>query len=83
MAQVIIIKMISALEVNLDYRQSWRAKLFVLSPDGQWTDMGTGQVFVEGSSIKLENEEKAEDILLEHVICNEMYKRQGDTILTW
>ena len=63
------------LEANLEYRQSWRAKLFVLTPDGQWTDMGTGQVYLEGSNIKLENEERPDDILLDHVISSEVYKR--------
>jgi hypothetical protein len=71
------------MEPGKPYTASWRAKLFSLSEDGQWTDVGTGQVYIENSTIYMTNEENLEEILLQHNIAEELYKKQGETILTW
>ena len=57
------------------YSQSWRAKLFLLSFDGQWNDIGTGQLFIDNNVIKLESEDTPGHVILTHPISDEVYKR--------
>ncbi len=63
------------MDSSSDYSSSWRAKLFSLSFDGQWNDVGTGQVYIEDATIKLCSEEVPDEIVLQHNMAEEAYKR--------
>lgn len=64
---------------NLNF---WRVKLYSLGGDGEWADKGTGRLNITGRILNIESEDEAEISLLNFEIGNEVYKRQGTTIIT-
>lgn len=63
--------------------RTWRVKLYTLAGDGRWEDCGIGYTTLISSRLAVESEEDPEIHLLEHIIGDEMYRLQSDTIMTW
>ena len=68
----------------------WRVKLYNLDDDGQWADQGTGHVCctyldrLGGAALVVVDEDDPDTALLEvRVVQDDIYTRQGDTIITW
>jgi hypothetical protein len=67
-----------------------RVKVYVLGGDGQWDDRGTGYVNCEliqeydapGFRVSAENTTD-KDLLVTKIFEEEVFQRQGDTIVTW
>jgi len=70
--------------------QNRRVKVYVLGSDGQWDDRGTGYVTCElisehdalGLRVLSEHESNKE-LLSTKIFEEEVFQRQGDTIVTW
>lgn len=60
----------------------WRVKLYSLSKNGQWEDRGIGTAQISGEFFEIISEETNLS-LLDYKIDEEVYRKQGDTILTW
>ena len=60
----------------------WRAKLYSLSPDGEWQETGTGFIHFQGRTLLCESETDSKE-LLRQPVEQEVYRRQGKTILLW
>lgn len=68
----------------------WRVKLYNLDNEGQWSDQGTGHVscgYVDrlgGTALVVDDEVVKQGKLLEvRIVEDDIYTRQGDTIITW
>ena len=70
--------------------QNRRVKVYVLGGDGQWDDRGTGYVNCEliaehdalGFRV-LSEQEANKELLVTKIFEEEVFQRQGDTIVTW
>jgi len=70
--------------------QNRRVKVYVLGGDGQWDDRGTGYVTCEliaehdalGLRV-LSEQETNKELLVTKIFEEEVFQRQGDTIVTW
>ncbi|CAG9335274.1 unnamed protein product [Blepharisma stoltei] len=60
----------------------WRVKLYELTKEGQWEDLGIGAAQITDNIFEIISEDD-HHLLLDYPVGNEVYKRQGDTILTW
>eukprot|EP00277_Geminigera_cryophila_P001172 CAMPEP_0179422572 /NCGR_PEP_ID=MMETSP0799-20121207/10505_1 /TAXON_ID=46947 /ORGANISM="Geminigera cryophila, Strain CCMP2564" /LENGTH=783 /DNA_ID=CAMNT_0021196723 /DNA_START=344 /DNA_END=2692 /DNA_ORIENTATION=+ len=70
--------------------QNRRVKVYVLGSDGQWDDRGTGYVTCELISEHdalglrvLSEQESNKELLSTKIFEEEVFQRQGDTIVTW
>ena len=67
----------------------WRIKLYILDTEGAWLDQGTGFVDckfpkkLSGPAIVVTNEESTEILLQSKVQCEDIYERQGSSIIMW
>jgi len=63
--------------------QSWRVKVYLLNPSsGEWEDLGIGFTEVSPPEVKIIGE-NSNAPLINYQIQQELYRRQGDTILIW
>jgi len=63
-----------------------RVKLYKLNDSGQWDDWGTGQVAVglqDESPVIQVDSDGGQVLLNTRVVMDDIYKQQGDTIITW
>jgi len=70
--------------------QNRRVKVYVLGSDGQWDDRGTGYVNCEliadydALGLRVISEQEAnKELLVTKIFEEEVFQRQGDTIVTW
>jgi hypothetical protein len=67
--------------------QQFRIKLYKLDPQGQWDDVGTGNLtarFTNSSLLLTARTDETNVILIDHRVGPQTeYDRQGETILTW
>jgi hypothetical protein len=68
--------------------QLFRVKLYKLDVNGQWDDLGTGQLTARFADLSLlvltVRADEGERVLVEHKVDpHTEYDRQGETILTW
>lgn len=61
----------------------WRVKVYKLGGDGEWGDLGTGYLDIEGVEITVYNEDSPDIKILQYSVKNEEYRKQGNSILTW
>lgn len=67
----------------------WRVKLYELEPDGAWLDQGTGNVQckfdpeIGGPAIIAMSEDSSEVILRSKIQFEDIYERQGESIIMW
>lgn len=66
----------------------WRVKVYSLNEGGQWDDNGTGHIAGAGDSaidkLVVRSEEDQNPLLLNSVVSpDDIYRRQGDTIISW
>jgi len=57
----------------------WRVRLYALSAE-DWDELGTGQLSLQSTRLSLCTPEYAEP-LLDHLVQDELYRRQGSTIV--
>lgn len=67
---------------------SWRVKVYHLKNDGNWKEVGTGNVFCHwsqnlGSHLKVESEVDSSILLLSKIQIQEIYDRQNENIILW
>jgi len=60
-----------------------RVKLYDLEPDGKWNDRGTGRLTYAQETLKVKSEADSAEVLLEYPVADEVFKRQGETIIIW
>lgn len=63
-----------------------RVKLYKLNSEGGWDDWGTGQVSVglqDESPVIHVNGDAGQVLLNTRIVVEDIYKQQGDTIITW
>ncbi|KAI9122934.1 hypothetical protein K1719_005823 [Acacia pycnantha] len=66
-----------------------RVKVYRLGNDGKWDDQGTGHVTVdylersEELALFVLDEDDSETILLHRISCDDIYRKQEDTIISW
>jgi len=77
-------------ETAASNNQNRRVKVYVLGGDGQWEDRGTGYVNCEliaehdALGLRVVSEQEAsKDLLVTKIFEEEVFQRQGDTIVTW
>lgn len=61
----------------------WKVKHFQQNQEGDWTDIGVGYLEFEADSISVISEDDPSKTILLYKVSNEVYHKQGDTILTW
>ncbi|CAG9333189.1 SMEK2_1 [Blepharisma stoltei] len=66
-----------------DNDKFWRVKLYTLGGNGEWNDSGTGRINILGRLLSVESEGDPDINLMSFEIGDEVYKRQGNTIITW
>ena len=57
----------------------WRVRLYGLTR-GDWEELGTGQLSLEDRNLTLQSEQ-SDEVLLRHVVQEEIYRLQGRTIV--
>uniref|UniRef100_A0A2P2MU35 Serine/threonine-protein phosphatase 4 regulatory subunit 3-B-like isoform X8 n=1 Tax=Rhizophora mucronata TaxID=61149 RepID=A0A2P2MU35_RHIMU len=66
-----------------------RVKVYRLNDNGNWDDQGTGHVTVdhlertEEFGLYVIDEEDNETLLLHRILPDDIYRKQGDTIISW
>jgi hypothetical protein len=62
--------------------QTWRAKLYSLTSEGEWQETGTGFLLFQGHTLLCVSETDNKE-LLRQTVEQEVYRRQGKTIVLW
>ena len=62
--------------------QTWRAKLYSLTSEGEWLEIGTGFLLFQGRTLLCMSETDNKE-LLRQTVEQEVYRRQGKTIVLW
>jgi len=83
--------MAGAREATPPANQNRRVKVYVLGSDGQWDDRGTGYVSevqlnteLDAVGLRVVSEQEAtKELLVTKIFEEEVFQRQGDTIVTW
>ena len=63
--------------------KQWRVKVYLMGGDGDWIDNGTGYLEINVQTVSVYNEDTPDIKILDYIVKEESYKRQGETILTW
>ena len=54
---------------------TWRVRVYILAPDGNWDEFGTGYLTLDNSCVKVISEDNCSIELVNHQIGNEIYRR--------
>ncbi|CAL0334454.1 unnamed protein product [Lupinus luteus] len=73
-------------KLTIDGTQNKCVKVYRLNDDGKWFHKGIGHVnddYFEGQSLFVCGEVNNETLLLHHIISDDIYRKQEDTIISW
>lgn len=61
----------------------WKVKVFHQNQEGDWQDTGIGYLEFESNSVSVASEDDPYKTILFYKVSQEIYHKQGETILTW